>query len=457
MYNRFIYYMMKFVCRYLRLRQSEADPLTTERIELMPGVWLTAVRTDKFKSSYWALRLMAPLQQETASLNALLPYVLRRGTARFPDLASLSAELDELYGGIIEPVASKQGDVQVIGFAASFLDDACVPEPVPLMERAATLLGELLLHPATKNGRLRQEYVRSEQENLIRMIESRRNNKREYARQRLVEEMFSGENYALDRLGDAAELRKITALKLFRQYQTMLEKPPIELYYCGSVPAKRVELAWREALMGLPRSNERYLIETRACRGVPSEVRCVTERMEVTQGKMELGFRTGVSVSDPMFPALLVANAMFGGTTHSRLFLHVREKRSLCYYAVSSLAKQKGVLIVSCGVDPANFETAQTEILHQLDELQQGEFTPEEFAAAQKSVLNDLRSSLDEQSSLCTQWMLQRAAGEPFEPETLIERVSEVTEGMTAAAAMEIKLDTVYRLTGSKEEEAGIV
>ena len=180
--------------------------MTTERIELMPGVWLTAVRTDKFKSSYWALRLMAPLQRETASLNALLPYVLRRGTARFPDLTSLSAELDELYGGIIEPVVSKQGDVQAIGFAASFLDDACVPESVPLMERAATLLGELLLHPATKNGRLRQEYVRSEQENLIRMIESRRNNKREYTRRRLVEEMFSGESYALDRLGDAAEL-----------------------------------------------------------------------------------------------------------------------------------------------------------------------------------------------------------------------------------------------------------
>ncbi len=388
--------------------------MTTERIELMPGVWLTAVRTDKFKSSYWALRLMAPLQQETASLNALLPYVLRRGTARFPDLASLSAELDELYGGIIEPVASKQGDVQVIGFAASFLDDACVPEPVPLMERAATLLGELLLHPATKNGRLRQEYVRSEQEK-----PDPYDRKPPQQQARVCPAAVGGGDVLRRELcagptGRRVRAAKITALKLFGQYQTMLEKAPIELYYCGSVPAKRVELAWREALMGLPRSNERYLIETRACRGVPSEVRCVTERMEVTQGKMELGFRTGVSVSDPMFPALLVANAMFGGTTHSRLFLHVREKRSLCYYAVSSLAKAEGGTDRLLRVDPANFETAQTEILHQLDELQQGEFTPEEFAAAQKSVLNDLRSSLDEQSSLCTQWMLQRAAGEPL-------------------------------------------
>lgn len=426
--------------------------MTTERIELMPGVWLTTVRTDKFKSSYWALRLLTPLRRETASMNALLPYVLRRGTARFPDLTALSAELDSLYGGAIEPVVSKQGDIQVIGFSASFLDDAYVPDGTPLMERAAMLLGELLLHPATKNGRLRQEYVRSERDNLIRMIESGRNNKQEYARCRLMEEMFSGQPYAVNRLGEAGDMKKITALKLFAQYQTLLEKAPIELYYCGSVPAKRVELAWREALMGLPRSGERYQAETEVCRGNPAEVRCITEKMDVVQGKMEWGFRTGLGVSDPMYPALLVANAMFGGTTNSRLFRNVREKLSLCYYAGSSLARLKGLLIVSCGVDPAHFKQVSEEILYQLSELQQGEFSAEEFEAARKSVLNELRSALDEQSKLCMQWLLQRAAGETFEPETLIERVSEVTEGMVAAAAMEIKPDTLFCLTGIHKE-----
>ena len=48
--------------------------------ELMPGVRLTAVHTNKFKSNLLSLSLMAPLSEETASANALLPYVLRRGT-----------------------------------------------------------------------------------------------------------------------------------------------------------------------------------------------------------------------------------------------------------------------------------------------------------------------------------------------------------------------------------------
>ena len=73
----------------------------------MPGVCLTAVRTDKFKSSYWSLRLLTPLKRDTAALNALLPFVLRRGTAQLPDMTSFSAALDELYGGAIEPAVRK--------------------------------------------------------------------------------------------------------------------------------------------------------------------------------------------------------------------------------------------------------------------------------------------------------------------------------------------------------------
>ena len=70
------------------------------RRELMPGVWLRAIHTDKFKSSYLGLTMMAPLEWETAAANALIPAVLRRGTAAHPDLEALSAALDEQGGQI---------------------------------------------------------------------------------------------------------------------------------------------------------------------------------------------------------------------------------------------------------------------------------------------------------------------------------------------------------------------
>lgn len=423
--------------------------MTTEHMELMPGVCLTVVRTKKFKSSHWSLRLLAPLRRETAALNALLSFVLRRGTAQLPDLSALSAALDELYGGAIEPAVRKCGDMQCIGFEASFLDDAFVPGGGGILDRAASLLGDLLLHPATKNGRLRQDYVNSERENLIRMIQSSRNDKMQYAQERLLEEMCTGEAYAIGRFGTVEEAEKINVSKLFAQYQTLLERAPIELFYCGSAPARRVELAWREALMGLPRSTERYPVETDARRPALGEVRTFQEHMEVAQGKMELGFRIGFGLGDPMYPAMLVLNAMYGGTTTSRLFLHVRERLSLCYYATSTLVSLKGLVLVACGVDPAHFEAAKQEILNQLAELQRGEFTTQEFEAARRSVVNDLRSSLDEQGRMAGYWLMDRAGGEAFDLEQLIAQVEDVTEGMAAAAAMELQLDSVYCLSGA--------
>ena len=56
------------------------------RSEIMPGVWLTALRTDKFKTACLSVNLLTQLCRENASQNALIPFVLRRGTAKHPDM-----------------------------------------------------------------------------------------------------------------------------------------------------------------------------------------------------------------------------------------------------------------------------------------------------------------------------------------------------------------------------------
>lgn len=74
-----------------------------KRSEIMPGVNLAYLWSDKFKTSCMSLTLLTQLQRDTASMNALIPLVLRRGTTRYPDMEAISARLDELYGTAIEP------------------------------------------------------------------------------------------------------------------------------------------------------------------------------------------------------------------------------------------------------------------------------------------------------------------------------------------------------------------
>ena len=417
--------------------------------ELFPGVWLRTVHTHKFKSAYLSLTLMVPLEGETAGANALVPYVLRRGTAAHPDMESLSAALDELYGGAIEPAVRKKGETQCVGFVASFLDDAYTLEGETVLEGAAALLGELLLRPCTQDGFFCPDYTRGEKENLIGRIRGQMNDKRRYATHRLVEEMCREEAFGVDKLGDVAHVEAITPQSLWQRYQDLLSTAQIELYYCGSAQPERVEQAMRRALEGLPQSQERLCPECEVALHAGAEPRYVEERLDVTQGKLAMGFRTGgITCWEADYPALTVLNALFGGTTMSRLFLNVREKLSLCYYASSTLEKMKGLLMVSSGIEFDKYDTARTEILAQLESIRRGEIEDWELEGTRSIMINGHRSTLDDQGRLEEFWLGQSAAGLDTDIEQLVEGIRRVTREQVAAAAQKLELDTIYFLRG---------
>ncbi len=419
------------------------------RRELMPGVWLRSIHTGKFKSAYLSVTLMTPLNRETAGANALIPAVLRQGTADHPDLESLSAALDELYGGAIEPVVRKKGETQCVGFVASFLDDAYTLEGETVLEGAAALLGELLLRPRTQDGYFCPDYTRGEKENLIARIRAQRNDKRRYATHRLVEEMCQEEVFGVDKLGDVAHVEAITPQSLWERYQKLLASAQIELYYCGSAEPERVEQAMRTALAGLPQARERLCPECEVALHGGAEPRYVEERLDVTQGKLAMGFRTGgITCWEEDYPALTVLNALFGGTTMSRLFLNVREKLSLCYYASSTLEKMKGLLLVSSGIEFDKYDIAREEILSQLESIRRGEIEDWELEGTRSILVNGHRSTLDDQGRLEEFWLGQSAAGLDTGIEELVEGIRRVTKEQVAAAAQKLELDTIYFLRG---------
>ena len=149
--------------------------------ELFPGVRLTTIRTDKFHSGYFSVHLLRPLRAGDASRNALLPSVLRRGTRTLPDQTKIADALDSLYGSSLEPGMRQMGETLAIGFQAAFPDDRFLPGAADCLSRVVALGGEMLLDPATRGGLLRDDYVRSEGQNLHDRIEAAVNNKRGYA------------------------------------------------------------------------------------------------------------------------------------------------------------------------------------------------------------------------------------------------------------------------------------
>ena len=71
------------------------------RKRLMPNVYLKVLPARKFKTGCLSAQFITALDRDRASYNALLPAVLNRGTMRYPDMESLSAAMDTLYGTTI--------------------------------------------------------------------------------------------------------------------------------------------------------------------------------------------------------------------------------------------------------------------------------------------------------------------------------------------------------------------
>ena len=416
------------------------------RKEIMQDVFLTYLPAQKFKTCLLSAHLVTPLTKETASYNALLPAVLRRGTMRCPDMESLSAALDTLYGASIDYTVRKKGERQCIGFVASCIDDAYAPGGEKLLEDVAQLLGELFLDPVTRNGRFLPDYVASEKQNLIDAIRAIRNDKRDWADVRLMQEMCAGEPYGVLRLGDEESVAKIDNQKLYRHYQNLLTTSRVEMFYCGSADEKRVENALRHAFAALGRGKVAEL--PTICRvAAPEEPRYITEEMDVQQGKLAMGWRCE---TDDV-PAMIVANLLFGGTSNAKLFMNVREKLSLCYYASSSYARSKGMMTVSSGIEVGDYDKAVNEILHQLEQVQQGQWEDWELSGALATMRTSLEALPDSQGALENYYLGQIATDAPETPEQLWQAISAVTRERIMAAAQSARLDTVYFLKGKEE------
>jgi predicted Zn-dependent peptidase len=264
--------------------------------------------------------------------------------------------------------------------------------------------------------------------------------------------LCADEAFGVNKLGSEETARAITARTLTAHYQSLLASAELEVFYCGMAAPERVVSAVREALAGLPRDGSLPEHTTVIRRSAPADApRRFTEALDVSQGKLALGFRLGDTMYSPNYAALAVFNALFGGSVTSKLFLNVREKLSLCYYASSVIEKHKGVMVVSSGVEFSKFDAALTEILAQLDAIRRGEISDWEFVSAKRAEITTLKAALDRPSGVDDAYFDRAIAQVKYTPDELAALADGVTREEVVAIANGAETDAIYFLTGTGE------
>ena len=414
-------------------------------IALLPGITLRCFSDNRFKQGCLSIQFIRPMRREEAGLNALLPAVLLRGTVSAPDLRDITLRLDDLYGASVGALVRRVGDYQTTGLYCGFIDDQYVLKGDSVLAPMIRFLGQLLLEPLLEEGVFCEDYVEGEKTNLISTIESQLNNKQAYANAQMLKNMCKEDSYGIPRLGEKEQVARITKDALYDHYRRILRESPVELFYVGSAQPDRVAQLLRQLFEKTQRAPMVLPAQTPFRDGGSSEK---TQTMEVAQGKLAMGFVTGITLRDPRFAAMQLCNTVLGGGMTSKLFMQVREKLSLCYDISSGYHGAKGLLTVSAGIDVKDVARVRREVMTQLEACTKGEITIQELTAAKQALLSSLRGIHDSPGSIENYYATAALSGLGMTPEEYYRAIEQVTPEEVAAAAATVKLHTVYFLKG---------
>ena len=416
-----------------------------ETISLQPGIVLRCCTDTRFKTNCLSLQIVRPMCRQEASANALLSAVLLRGTEKYPDLRDITLYLDDLYGATVGSLVRRVGDYQTTGFYCSFTEDRFALNDDKILEPVVGFLQELLHNPKLENGVFCESYVESEKKNLLAAIEAQKNDKRAYAAGQLLKYMCSQDSTGISRFGEPEDVQAIHAGNLYDHYQRILRESRIDLCYVGAQEPGRIAALLKAVFRGMDRNYVNLPEQTPFCDG--GEIRR-EEQMDVTQGKLQMGFVTESTLNTPNFAPMQVLNTVFGSGMTSKLFMNVREKMSLCYDIGSSYQGGKGILTVGAGMDHQMAETVEKEILCQLECCRRGEITQAELDSAKEALLSSLRTIHDSPSSIENYYSTGALSGMQLTIADYMQQVQSVTVPQLALLARKLRLHSVFLLKG---------
>jgi predicted Zn-dependent peptidase len=424
-----------------RVTQFERGQLQRIRLHVLP--------TKRFKT--FAISLFAGLTLDEATVTpvALIPFVLRRGTANLPETIAFREKLDDLYGAGFGFDVYKRGDSQIVQFRMDVINDEFVSSNTPLLAESLRFLGDVLTDPLLDNNGFHHKYVDAEKTTLKKRLEAIVNDKIRYAAERCLEEMCADEPYRLHPLGKLADIDAITPSSLYTNYEQWLNNAALDLYVVGDTTLEEVTELVTKAFRLKEGSPSVYSVPN--VQHPVKEVKTVTERMDVSQGKLNLGLRTGVGYEDDAYPAVLMYNGILGGYPHSKLFLNVREKESLAYYASSRLDGHKGLCTIQSGIEFANYDRAVVIIKEQLESMRQGRLSELELNQTKAMISNHLRELQDSAYEMIAYDFNSVLTGKQRSAEQLLEQVQAVTAEDIVKVAERVQLDTIYFLRDRKE------
>lgn len=401
------------------------------------------IKSNKFKTITIKVVLYNKFNKENATGLSLLSRVLTNTTKKYNTKRKMINKLCNLYDASVYTGTNPSHEVSINTFTMTIVNDKIINDSKFVFE-GIKFLYEMIKNPNVENNAFNEEVFNEEKRILKDEIIKIYNNKNRYALRQAIKHMCPNESVSISSLGTLEELEKITPESLYVLYKDLIENSNVYIYAMGDV-----DDSFKEKLSifnGIKSCNiELNPVVTETI--IPTEVKYITEKQDLKQAKLVMGFRTGCNYKDVEYYELQLFSLMYGGLFCSNLFQEVREKHNYAYDIASFLVPDSKVMIVSCGVDSENIDATIEIINNELKKYQDGDIDEELLEIAKTNAISDLNEIEDSPNAYINTLTKQVLLDQNYSIEDVQDIVRGISKENIIKQAQNIYLDTVFVLT----------
>src|SRR5699024_9823583 len=265
------------------------------------------IPSQKFKTITLELKLKTLLDRDTVTKRAILPFVLRKGSKKYPSAALIQDKLHDLYGASLEIAGHQAGSYHIMTFHMEIPNEKFTQGDQNIIDEALAFLKEIAFHPHIENDAFDETVTSREKETITKYLQSIKDNKMQYANIRLIDEMATGERYQIHPFGYLEDMDDIDGNSLYTYYKQIVDNDQIDLFIVGDVDPDEMEQAVKKNLDGFRSASANDTIQPEVETIHPTSHRDPYEVIEgdtVQQAKLHMGYRTNTAYKDADFASL---------------------------------------------------------------------------------------------------------------------------------------------------------
>lgn len=405
---------------------------------------LHIIKNDNFKTIKVKVNFKSKLKKDDITIRNMLRLILVHSTKNYPSERLLNIESENLYNLVYSSKGMISGNFSILSFEIDFLNPKYTPEYK--IENYLDFLYEILFNPNISGKKFVSEEFKLIKEKLKNTIESEIENPRNYALNRLLEEMDKKASYAFNPNGYLDDLEKITEHDLYKSYEKMLKNDVVDIFIIGDISPLDIKNVFDDKFLinTIKKPVGSHFIEHKKFR---SRAKIVKEVKDISQSKLYMGFKCNQMTPFEKQYVSNVYSFILGGGPDSKLFQSVREKNSLCYYISSSFKAISDLLIITSGIDKSDYRKAVNLIKKEVKNMVNGDFDEADIKKAIVTYLNSSEAILDSPSSIINNYISSEYLGFDLIDERM-KKIQSVTKEMIVEFAKKVHLDTIFLLEG---------